>query len=102
MLTKGTAAKIWGCYREIEAGEELLKDMEELKKRYPYDEYASKLKDAFGRGQDLQLGIPSGENSHRLIGVKPELAQAIIRAHIKEKMAKLAALNEIAFLESKE
>ena len=94
MITQKTAADIWQCYREIEAGKKLLKDMEERRKAHPKDKYAQHLKDAFGRGQSLQLGIPCGENGHKLFDMSPELAGAVIRSHIAAKRAELVEINE--------
>jgi len=99
MITQQTAADIWQCYREIEAGEKLLQDMEKRKKQYPPNEYAQYLKDAFGQGQNLQLGITCGENGHRLFGVSFKLAFSVIRAHIAAKKAELAVANEQARIE---
>ena len=99
IIKKETAAKIWQCYREIEAAEKLLQDMEERRKKYPGDEYAQKLENAFGRGQNLQLGIPSGENSHSLFNVSPDLAGAVIRSHVAAKKAELIKVNEQAGIE---
>jgi hypothetical protein len=94
MITQQTAADIWQCYREIEAGEKLLADMEERKEAHPNDKYAQHLKDVFGRRQSLQLGIPCGENGHTLFGVSPGLAGAVIRSHIAAKRAELVEINE--------
>jgi len=99
MIQRETAARIWECYREIETAEKLLEDMAELKDRYRNDPHAQHLKDAFGRGRDLQLGIPSGENSHRLFKVAPRLAESIIYAHIASKKAELVEANEQARIE---
>jgi len=99
MITKETAARIWNCYREIETAHKLLENMDVLKKKYPHDPSAQKLKDAFGRAQDLQLGVPSGENSHRLFGVSPELGRSVIESHIAKKQAELIEANEQARIE---
>lgn len=99
MITKQTAADIWHAYREIEAGEKLLSDMEQERQRMNADRYAPTLRDAFGRVRQLQLGIPSGENSHKLFDVSPVIAEAVIRSHIEHKRAELAALQERASLE---
>ena len=99
MITQETAERIWQCYREISAGEKLISDMAELRERYRFDEHAQKFKDAFGRMQGLQLGIPSGKNSHRLFDVSPELAKSVIKAHIANKKAALTEANEQARME---
>src|SRR6185369_988934 len=78
---------------EIQKAEQLLKDMAKQEKDYPYD---PNLRDAFGRGRNLQLGIPSGENSHRLYDVHPKLAKSVIKAHIAEKQSELVQANERA------
>lgn len=99
-ITQETAAKIWSCYREIETSEGLLKDLKDgLKKNRHYEKHAPVLKDAFGAERHLQLGVPSGENSHRLFGVQPELAVSVINAHIANQKAKLVEYNEAAKIE---
>ena len=101
MITQETASTIWSAYREIETAEKLLLDMAEERAK-PFrddDKHAPTLKDAFGRNQHLQLGIPSGSNSHRLFQVRPELAESVIRAHIGQMKAKLTEANECARLE---
>lgn len=99
MITQETAARIWNCYREIKAAETLLADMEKSAQEYRRDVRAETLQDAFGRHQRLQLGVPSGENSHRLLDVSPELGKTVIRAHIEKKKAELAEANEQARIE---
>ena len=99
MITQETAARIWQAYREISASEKLLKDMKELKDRERSGEYEPTLKDAFGVRRQLQLGIPSGENGHRIFDVSPVLAESIIRVHIDRKKAELSEFNEKARIE---
>jgi len=98
MITQETAAAIWTAYREIETAEKLLADMA-AEQAWIHDKTAATLKDAFGHKQHLQLGIPSGSNSHRLFQVPPQLAGSVIRAHIAAKKSELAAANEQARLE---
>ncbi len=99
MITQETAAAIWHAYREIEAGQKLLTDMEAARKQHQLDKTEPSLKDAFGRPRHLELGVPSGENSHRILQVAPELAESIIRAHIENKRAYLAECQERARFE---
>jgi hypothetical protein len=101
MITQETCAAIWGAYREIAAAEKLLADMKEEREK-PFsdrDKHAPTLKDAFGSRRHLQLGIPSGENGHRLFQVSPMLAEGVIRSHIAQKQAELVEANERARLE---
>lgn len=98
-ITKKTAERIWIAYREIETAEKLLVDMEAGERRYDVDTHAPTLKDGFGRQRHLQLGIPNGENGHRLFDVSPVLAKSVIRAHIAAKHAELAEANECARVE---
>lgn len=98
MITQETAAQIWSAYREIVTAEKLLSDIESESK-WQHDKSAPVLKDAFGRKRQLQLGIPSGENSHRLFDVPMQLAGSIIRAHIAAKKVELAVANEKARIE---
>lgn len=99
MITKETCAAIWSAYREIEAGEKLLSDMQTERENARADKYAATLRDVFGRLRQLQLGIPSGENAHRLFDVSPALAESVIRAHIENKRAELVEANERARIE---
>lgn len=99
MISKDTVMAIWTAYREIEAGEKLLADMTKERERQDVDKNAPTLRDAFGRVRQLQLGIPSGENGHRLFDVSPVLAESVIRAHIQNKRAELAEANERARIE---
>jgi hypothetical protein len=92
MITKQTAYDIWIAYDEIAKGEKLLAEMEEQRQRG--DEM--NLRDAFGRRRCLQLGVPSGENAHRLLDVQPSLAIEVIKAHIAQKKSELALVNERA------
>lgn len=98
VITQETASLIWAAHREIAAGEKLLADMAERLK-YEHDKRAPTLKDAFGRVQHLQLGIPCGENGHTLYQVSPVLAESVIRAHIENSRTKLIEACERAFIE---
>ena len=99
MITQETAALIYRAYREIESGQKLLEDMKSIRESQGLDKHAPTIKDAFGRPKHLQLGIPSGENSHRILDVDPVLAESVIRAHIKNKQAELATVQECARIE---
>jgi hypothetical protein len=103
MITQETAGKIWECYREIEAGNKLLEDLaaDAEKHRYDDDKHEPKLEDAFGRHKNLQLGVPSGQSAYTLFKVHPDMAISVIRAHIADKRAELARLNEIAIVEAR-
>lgn len=96
MITKQTAMEIALAYREVETAEKLLADLKEARARHS----APDIRDAFGRLQNgLQLGVPSGENSHRLFNVPWTLAEPIIQAHIANQRAIIAALSEKASAE---
>lgn len=99
MITQETCEAIYRANREILTGEKLLADMREQRERMRVDKHAPTLKDAFGRTQQLQLGIPCGENGHRLFDVSPSLAESVIRAHIENKRAELVEANERARIE---
>jgi hypothetical protein len=100
MISQETAVDIYNAYRDIEAGKKLLADMEEAAK-FPHElnKTEPRIKDAFGRRQHLQLGIPCGDNGHRLLDVSPKLAESIIRAHIANKEAELKEIQEVARIE---
>lgn len=100
MIAQGTAARIWSCYREIEVATELLSKMAESRSDHVMEEErAGMIQDAFGRYSNLQLGVPSGSNAHRLFAVSPALAESVIRAHIANMQSALAEANEQARLE---
>lgn len=99
MITQETAAAIWHAYREIEAANKLLADSKEIRERDRLDKTAPTIRDAFGHPRHLQLGIPSGENGHRILQVSPVLAESVIRAHIENKRAELAETQERARIE---
>lgn len=96
MISKRTAMDIPIAYREVEAAEDLLyKITEALSGREEPD-----IRDAFGRSQGgLQLGVPNGENGHRLFNVPWLLAKPVIEAHIAQQKSLIAALNEKAKIE---
>lgn len=99
MIKQKTAETIWSCYREIEAGKKLLHDLAEAVRENPGREHEPHIKDAFGHPRSLQLGIPMGENAHRLFGLSPKLALSVIRAHMADKRRDLAVANELARFE---
>lgn len=99
MISSGTVERIWKCQREIAIGKSLLEEMKRIVENMRRDDHPERIKDAFGRERDLQLGIPSGENCHRLLNVSPALATSIIRTHIANKEAELVEANEQARIE---
>jgi len=92
MITKETASKIAYAYSEIEAGEELLKILDEALKDHSVPDF----RDGFGRNRALELGVPCGPTSKRLFTVNPKLGMIIVKAHIAGKRAEIEALCEIA------
>ncbi len=101
MLTKETAERIWIVYREIEAGQKMLDDIATERAR-PFadrDELAPRLTDHFGHKRSFELGVPSGDNGHRIFAVAPALAECVIRAHIAKMKEQLRITNEQARME---
>lgn len=97
VISKQVAMDIALAWREIEAAEELLKEVSQERVRHRDVD----IRDAFGRRQDgLQLGVPSGQNSHRLFGVPWEMCAPIIEAHIARKRQKIALLSRQALIEA--
>jgi hypothetical protein len=91
MITKQTAHDIWIAYDEIAKGKKLLADMEA---QLAQDETINQRLAI--RRRPLQLGIPSGESSHRLLDVAPALAIEVIKAHIAAKTAELGEIQHRA------
>jgi len=95
-ISRQTATDIAMAYREIDTAEKLLSDVEEAMQRGRGED----IRDAFGRVQHgLQLGVPSGNNSHRLFNVPFSLARPVIEAHIANQRSILSALTELAKVE---
>lgn len=102
MITKQTLEAIYFCRQNIENAQKLLADMAEVEKnqRERHQDRLLYLKDAFGRQQPtLELGVPSGNNGHRIFKVEYKLATIIIEAQILEYKISLKALNELAIKE---
>jgi hypothetical protein len=59
----------------------------------------AKLRNAFGRDVFLELGVPSGDSSHRLFHVSNTLGRSVIAAHIARTQAELVEANEQARVE---
>lgn len=93
LIAHNTALAIAFAYREVETAEKLLAEINEALRQHTMPD----IRDAFGRRQGgLQLGVPSGQNGHRLFNLKWELARPVIEAHIAEQRAIIAALSEKA------
>lgn len=100
MIQKLTCEAIWHCYREIETGEKLLAELEATREKSEGSRFdVPEIKDAFGRKQGYQFGVPSGTGSFTMYDVAPKLAESVIRAHIAAKRSDLVALNERAKVE---
>lgn len=98
-ITQQTATDIALAWREIEAGEKLLAEIEATLDRHSRSD--ADIRDVFGRRQhELQLGVPSGDSGHRLYGVSFNLAVPVIEAHIANCRAKLSALTLKAVAEA--
>ena len=90
MISQETATDIAVIYRDIEAGEKLLADVKAAIDKFDQVD----IRDVFGRrAHRLELGIPSGANSMRILHVPYELAVPIIDATIASHRAKLKALD---------
>jgi hypothetical protein len=89
MITQETATDIAVIYRDIQAAEELLKQVRDAVDKFePLD-----IRDVFGRRtSSLELGIPSGDRGKRILHVPYELAIPVIEATIASHRAKLGAL----------
>lgn len=97
LISKDTATDIALAYRELETATKLLAEIEDTRSRHE----APDLRDAFGRQvTGLQLGVPSGQNSHRLFNVPWEIAKPVIETHIATQRAKIAALSQAAIIEA--
>lgn len=97
MISKETAAKIWGCYDQIEKAKGLITSM----KKALEESGAPDIPNAFGERRGLQLGVPSGNSGHTIFNVSPELSIQVIESHIESHESKLNELRAIALIELK-
>jgi hypothetical protein len=93
MITKATAAKIWNAYQEIDNAKKLMTEIEEVNKQQAREQNP---RDASGGRRGYQMGVPSGNDSHRIFQVRPDLGNMIILEHIKDKEKELIELDALA------
>jgi hypothetical protein len=92
VLPQELAMEIYNCHAEIIRAKTLLEELEAFLVKDSSNPEV--LRDAFGRQQnELQLGIPSGQSSHRLIRLSPKLGKYIIEAHLADTEAELVKLS---------
>lgn len=92
-ISRETATDMAVIYRDIEAAEKLLDDVRQAVAKVGEVD----IRDVFGRRQNaLELGIPSGDNSRRILRVPYDLAIPVIEATIASHRARLTALGEKA------
>jgi hypothetical protein len=97
-ISEETARQIACAYAEIRSAEEILS----VVKKAISNQEAPDFRDAFGRQRGLQLGVPSGQNGHRLYDVSYNLGAIIVEAHLNEKRSALVALTAKAQTEISE
>lgn len=98
-ISMKTAHALALAHREIEVAEKLLKDVTEAQARIGR---TTDIRDAFGRTQHgLQLGVPSGENGHRLFNLPFSICGPVIEAHIAQQRVVVAALTQAAIDETR-
>ena len=98
MISKETVFEAGRIYREIEAGEKLLAEVDaELAKATDSIGFHGEVKN---RTRGCQLGWPSmSGDGYRLYNVEAKIARSVIVAHLADQKAKLEKINEIARLE---
>jgi len=97
MITKETASAMARVYRDIEAAEKLLAEVDEgiARSKEQIDFHGEPRSTA----RPCQLGWPDG-NGYRLYNVEPEIARVVIVAHLADQEAKLKKINAAAILEA--
>ena len=91
MISKELCVKIFNAYREIEKAKDLRDGIDEALRKA--EDVEPTFSNAFGDRVGLQLGVPSGPNSHRLFGVSPSLCKELINKHIEIMTDRLAELH---------
>ena len=98
-ISMKTAHALAIAHREIEVAEKLL---EEVKVAADRMGRGSDIRDAFGRTQHgLQLGVPSGDNGHRLFNLPFSICGPVIEAHIAQQRVVVAARTQTAIDETR-
>lgn len=100
MITRETANAISRTYREIEAAEKLLLEVDkEIAKGNALDFHGEERSLA----RNLQLGWPMMSNGgYQCYQVEANIGRSILVAHISDQKSKLVKLNELAKLETRE
>lgn len=91
VLSKELCVKIWSAWNEIKKGQKLIADANMQLGDHNEDET---LYNAFGDRKGMELGVPSGSNSHSILGVSYDLAETIILQHIEDSKLRLLELNK--------
>ena len=100
MISAKIATDIALAHREIANATKLLGEISDQWSKLSNREMD--LRDAFGRRIDgLTMGVPTGENSHRLFNVPWRLCRPIIEAHIAEQRTLIRLLSEQALAEAR-
>lgn len=114
MITKETARLIYNCYSQMEAIDNLKKEMleevnrirekrKEAAKKNPFEEPIPEKDGSFGRfGRGCQLGVPN-DSSHfssmRIFNISPELAISVMDEQKEVLIKQMRDLEAIANLE---
>lgn len=95
-ISMQTAADMAITYREIEVAEKLLGEIKDALAKAELPD----IRDVFGRRRrHLELGVPSGDNGHRLFFVPYDIAVPVLEAAIASYRETLGALNQKAAAE---
>ena len=103
MIKQETCKEIWECYHEIEAGEKLLQELEELEQENKHLQWQERIDKKYAKLVYLEMKIPMKETgSYSVKKVSPALGKSVLRSHIALQQARLKELNEIAIYETHE
>jgi hypothetical protein len=97
IISYDLAVQIAYAHREVQTGEKLIADMREGILAAKSIDY----RDTFGQRANIQLKVPhssstSGSLTAQLFDIKPELALAVIEAHVAECRGRLSVLSQRA------
>jgi hypothetical protein len=96
-----TIEKIWFAENQIQRARELRDEVLKIIKHNKENPTEPEtIKDVFGKAREsLELGVPSGAGSRRLLRVDWHLAEPIIDAHISKMKHEICVLNQQAKIE---
>jgi hypothetical protein len=79
-VKKDLLVRMWHAIDERERTLNLINEIKQQKSKAP--DVEPTFRNAFGERCGFQMGVPSGPDSHRIYGVSPTMAEAVLNQHV--------------------